>query len=123
MAGAPATILTVDDDADVREFASAVLAEAGYRVLEAQSGEAALRVLNDEPEVHLILTDVVMPGLNGLDLARQAQARHPAMKVLYASGYWAHIVNSLDREQLVSKPYRATELVERVRRALGEALA
>lgn len=118
-----ATILTVDDDPDVREFANAVLAQAGYRVLEAVSGEAALRLLDDAAEVDLLLTDIVMPGLNGLDLARQARARRPAMKVLFASGYWAHIVNSLDREELVAKPYRAAELVARVRKALGEALA
>jgi len=119
---APATILTVDDDPDVREFANNVLAEAGYRVLEAQSGEAALRVIENEPEIQLILTDIVMPGLNGIDLARQVQARRPEMKVLYASGYWAHIVNSLDGEQVVGKPFRAADLVNRVRRALGEAV-
>jgi DNA-binding response OmpR family regulator len=125
MTAAPATILTVDDDPEVREFASVVLAEAGYRVLDAKSGEAALQVIEDEPEINLLITDIVMPGLNGLDFARLAQARRPEMKVLFASGYWAHIVNSLslDREQLMAKPYRAAELVERVRRALGEALA
>jgi len=119
---APATILTVDDDPDVREFANNVLAEAGYRVLEAQSGEAALLVIDKEPEIHLILTDIVMPGLNGIDLARQAQARRPEMKVLYASGYWAHIVNSLDGAQVVGKPFRAADLINRVRRALGEVV-
>ena len=55
-------------------------------------------MIDKEPVIHLILTDIVMPGLNGIDLARQAQARRPEMKVLYASGYWSHIVNSLDGE-------------------------
>jgi CheY-like chemotaxis protein len=117
------TILTVDDDTEVREFANAVLADAGYRVLAAVSAEQALRLLDDENQIDLLLTDVVMPGLNGLDLARHALARRPAMKVLYVSGFWAHIANSLDRDDLLSKPYRAAELVDRVRRALGEASA
>jgi DNA-binding response OmpR family regulator len=119
----PVTILTVDDDPDVRQFANTVLAEAGFRVLEAVSGEAALLLLDEEPGIDLLLTDIVMPGLSGLDLARQARHRWPDMKVLFASAYWAHIANDLQRHEVVTKPYRAAELVRRVRTALGHGAA
>src|SRR4051794_30981054 len=94
------TILTVDDDPDVRRFARVALADAGFRVLEAVSGEAALRLLDEETAIDLLLTDMVMPGLNGLDLAREARRRCPEIKVLFASGYWQHIVTDLDEHDL-----------------------
>jgi two-component system cell cycle sensor histidine kinase/response regulator CckA len=116
-----ATILAVDDDPDVREFTNTVLVDAGFRVLAAVSGEAALLVLDEEPGIDLLLTDIVMPGLSGLDLARQARHRRPDMKILFSSAYWAHIANDLDRDEVLAKPYRAAELIHRVRRALGPA--
>lgn len=118
-----ATILTVDDDPDVRNFARVALADAGFRVLEAVSGEAALRLLEEETAIDLLLTDMVMPGLNGLDLAREARRRCPEIKVLFASGYWQHIVTDLDEHDLLSKPYRQSELVTSVRRALADEAA
>jgi CheY-like chemotaxis protein len=110
------TILVVDDDRDVREVALAVLEEAGYRVLEAATGDAAYRLLAAHPELHIdvLFTDVVMPGhLDGIDLADAARTLRPELRVLYATGF-ANLVranrdNDL-RGPLLRKPYRPREL-------------
>src|SRR5258708_4470658 len=117
------TILTVDDDDEVRQFACDVLSRAGFRVLAAESGEAALRVLSGAEPIDLVFTDIVMPGLNGVDLARQARRLRPQIRLLFASAYWPHIVTDLKPEELVSKPYRSAELVKRVKVVLAAELA
>ncbi len=82
------TILVVDDELDVRELARNILVARGYEVLEAGDGEAALRVAEAHPApIHLLLTDVVMPGLNGVELAGQLMRLRPDTKVLYMSGF------------------------------------
>jgi CheY-like chemotaxis protein len=113
------TILAVDDDADVRAVAAAILAEAGFHVIEAESGEAAIAILAGDGRVDLLLTDIVMGGLNGLDLARQARALRPELKVLFVSGFWPYIATEVGAEELVEKPFKAATLLSAVRRALG----
>lgn len=82
------TILVVDDERDVRELARDILVARGYAVLEAGDGDAALRVAEAHPTpIHLLLTDVVMPGLNGVELAGQLTRLRPDTKVLYMSGF------------------------------------
>lgn len=84
----PETILLVEDDRDIREIAGEILTEKGYRVLEAGDADAALQLLRSHSgPVHLLLTDVVMPGMNGRKLAEHACAARPEMKVLYVSGH------------------------------------
>jgi CheY-like chemotaxis protein len=110
------TILVVEDDREVRELALAVLEEAGYRVLEAASGDDAYRLLLAHPDlrVDLLFTDVVMPGrLDGIDLANAARRLRPGLPVLYATGF-ANLVRD-NREQdlrgpVLRKPYRPGEL-------------
>ena len=83
-----ATILLVDDEPDVRGLARDVLAPQGHRVLEAGNAEEALRVAREHGEpIDLLLTDVVMPGLHGHELAAQLRAQRPGLKVLYMSGF------------------------------------
>src|SRR6266571_8743552 len=96
------TILTVDDDEGVREFATDVLTDAGFDVVTAASGEAALLLLAGEGPIDLLFTDIVMPGLNGTDLARQARRLRPGVRVLFASAYWPHIVTDLASEEFVN---------------------
>jgi len=115
------TILVVEDDRDVRELAIAVLEEAGYRVLEAGSGEEAKRLLLAHPDLRLdlLFTDIVMPGhLDGIDLANEARALRPGLKVLYTSGF-ADLVREHREEEMhgavLAKPYRPGEL----QRAIG----
>jgi PAS domain S-box-containing protein len=119
------TVLVVEDDPDVREFAVEVLQGLGYRIFEAADGPTALRILSREPEVDLLFTDVVMPGPNGFEVAREARALRPALKVLFTSGYTA---NALPSERpfegrLIHKPYKPIDLAREVREMLGRPLS
>ncbi|HZS82715.1 MAG TPA: response regulator [Stellaceae bacterium] len=113
----PATILAVEDDEEVRALIREVLAREGFRVLEAASGEAALAVLEAEP-VDLLFTDIVMPGLNGLDLGRLARRLRPGVRILYASAFGPHLVAQPEAKDFVRKPYRPRQLVARIKRSL-----
>jgi CheY-like chemotaxis protein len=83
------TVLLVEDDPLVRAMAKRLLKQQGYRVLEATNGEEALRVIQEQAgeEIHLLLTDVVMPQMGGKELADQLKILRPDIKVLYISGY------------------------------------
>ena len=105
------TILVVDDDPDVRDYAISVLEDFGYRVLSAPDGEAALSVLEHDGTVDLLFTDVMMPGINGFEVARRAVARSPCLKVLFASGYAADLTPA---NRLLKKPYRPQQLTREV---------
>ena len=111
-----ATILVVDDDREVREVALAVLEAAGYRVIEAVSGDDAHRFLTAHPDlpIDVLFTDVVMPGrLDGIDLAHAARQLRPDLQVLFASGFPTLVRDHADqelREQVLRKPYRASDL-------------
>src|SRR5690606_37846613 len=105
-----ATILVVEDSAEVRRVAVNHLLGFGYRVVEAASAREALVRLAEDGDVELLFTDVVMPGgLSGLELARQARALRPDLKVLFTSGYAEGALDSdLPAElagNLLSKPY------------------
>jgi CheY-like chemotaxis protein len=110
------TVLVVDDDREVRQVALCVLELAGYRVLEAVSGDDAHRLLLAHPDlrVDVLFTDVVMPGrLDGVDLANAARSLRPELPVLYATGLAHQVRASRDRElrgPVLRKPYRPAEL-------------
>jgi CheY-like chemotaxis protein len=113
------TILFVDDDLDLREVVSAILAEPGYTVLTASDGYEALRVLVDRA-VDLLITDVQMPGISGFELARQAKLMRPNLHVIYLSGR----ASKSDRlgptyGVLVRKPVRGGELLDMVAHELS----
>jgi CheY-like chemotaxis protein len=119
------TVLLVEDEAGVRHLARAVLTRYGYRVLEAADGAEALRLAADHTEpIHLLLTDVVMPGMSGPELAARFRSLRPETQVLYASGYTDEaIVHHGVRDDSVpflQKPFEPDDLVRRVR-ALLEA--
>jgi CheY-like chemotaxis protein len=105
------TILVVDDDPDVRDYAISVLEELGYRVLAASDGEGALSVLQRDGRVDLLFTDVVMPGLNGFEVAQRAVATSPNIKVLFASGYATDLTPAA---HFLRKPYRPQQLTREI---------
>ena len=110
------TILVVEDDRDVREIAVTVLEEAGYRVLEAASGDDAYRLLLAHPDLRIdaLFTDVVMPGaMDGIDLADAAREMRPGLRVLYTTGFAGLARPSREADlagPVLRKPYRPAEL-------------
>jgi signal transduction histidine kinase len=106
-------VLLVDDDADVAGFAATCLAEAGYAVAPCDTGAAALARLRTLPPPDLLIADVGMPGMSGLELAAAARQLHPRLPILIATGYAAEdsaIGNTLDLPVL-GKPFKASELL------------
>ena len=112
------SVLLVEDNDHVREFACYLLDELGYRVLTAASGEEALERLETE-SVDILFSDVVMPGMSGVELARLARTRDPGLPVLLASGYSEEIVGAAGADfEIVRKPYD----LNGIEAALGKAL-
>ncbi len=125
LVGGHETILVVEDEATVRNLANRLLNRLGYRVLQAADGVEALALAKDFAErIDLLLTDVVMPGMNGRQLAEQLKPIHPETKVLYTSGYTENVVahHGVVEEGLhfIGKPYTPPELARKIRDALRE---
>jgi CheY-like chemotaxis protein len=117
------TILVVEDDADVRALVVGQLRDLGYRVLEAASGPQAQAVLESDEPIHLLFTDVVMPGgMTGRNLAEDARRRRPGLKTLFTSGYTENSIVHQDKlapgVKFLSKPYKRQDLAAKVREAL-----
>jgi two-component system cell cycle sensor histidine kinase/response regulator CckA len=117
------TILVVEDEEMLRTLSSRLLEVAGYTVLTAGGGEEAMLVLERHTgPVHLVMTDVVMPGISGRELGERLQRIHPGLKVLYTSGYTDDVVlrhGLSDRTtHFISKPFSMKELTRKVREVL-----
>jgi two-component system, cell cycle sensor histidine kinase and response regulator CckA len=119
------TILLVEDDPGVRDLTSAVLKEQGYKVISAENGMDALQLYDktaDKP--NLLLTDVIMPGMSGRQLADKLLVKNPAIKVVYFSGYTEDgIVHHgvLDSEaNFIHKPFSHATLIRKIRDVLDD---
>ncbi|MDQ3369239.1 MAG: ATP-binding protein [Myxococcota bacterium] len=113
------TVLVVDDDDSVRRVTERLLRSCGFTVLRASSGPDALAVAGaHKGNIDLLLTDIVMPGMSGRDLARDLGAQRPSMKILFMSGYHQH--SPLADSQFLTKPFHRGELLEKVRTMLSE---
>ena len=123
--GGSETILLAEDDDAVRQFACQTLTTYGYRVLEARDGEEALALAQQAHGViHLLVTDIVMPGLTGPALAERLKTERPATRVLFMSGYAdsaAALQNIELRRSFLPKPFLPGDLLKRVREALDTA--
>ena len=117
-------VLAVEDDPAVREIATGTLKDLGYHVLEAPDGPTALSLLKRAGAVHLLFTDLAMPGgLTGRDLAAKARQLRPGLKVLMTSAHTSQLLGEGDADRtmlLLNKPYRAQELARAVRAAIDQ---
>jgi PAS domain S-box-containing protein len=117
-------ILVVDDEAAVRQFSVDALSELGYRVFEADGYTGALRLIEQQPGIALLFTDIVMPDANGRKLADDARMLRPGLKVLYTSGYTRNAVvhNGVvdPGVELIGKPFTVDQLAAKVREILDQ---
>ena len=119
------TILVVEDEEEVRKLTVRILKGQGYRVLEASGGDKALLLCEREKEsIHLILVDVVMPGMSGSELAKCLASHQPEMKLLYMSGYTDNAIvhhGILDKGvDYIQKPFTMDGLARKVREVLDK---
>ncbi len=118
------TILVVEDDYDVARITRQMLQSLGYRVLEAHDGETALSFISRFREVHLVLTDIVLPGIGGAPLAERIKQLDEDLPVVFMSGYSDDVVIQhgllSDEYQLVRKPFTSRSLGTKVRRTLDQ---
>ena len=122
-AGGSESILLVDDETAVREVLARGLQEKGYRVLEAASGAAGLEILRaSADEIDLVITDVAMPGINGIDLAHRALQLRPYLPFIFVSGQPKEVLPDLgsleEDHQLLEKPFSPESLAACVRARL-----
>jgi PAS domain S-box-containing protein len=122
------TILLVEDEPVVRELAQMVLSERGYTVIEAHTPEEAERLAgNNGAQIHLLLTDVVMPGFSGRELAKRLTGRYPNLRVLYMSGYTHNVIaqdGTLEEGiSFLQKPFTPQVLAVKVREVLDRSVS
>jgi CheY-like chemotaxis protein len=123
-AGGSETVLLVEDEDSVRQLVRETLESRGYRVFEAANGQTALTFAAAHPDpIHLIITDVVMPGLNGHELIQQLLPARPGIKVLYLSGYAQDAFSTPPaaeaQKTFLQKPFTLQSLARKVREILG----
>jgi len=125
-ARAGGTILLVDDEADLLDIATAYLERLGYTILKAKDGTSAMRMIDQRPDIDVMVTDIVMPGgMNGVEMAQRIAEIRPEVRVVYTSGFPADALAqknlAVEGSVLLHKPYRLAELGAVVRLAMGEA--
>ncbi len=116
------TILVVEDDDGVRQYASEILRDLNYQIIEARDAASALKLLDAEKPFDLLLTDVVLPGMNGRQLATEIEKRRPGVKIIFMTGYSRNAIvhhGRLDRgTELITKPLIEGVLARKIRQVL-----
>jgi CheY-like chemotaxis protein len=102
---------------------AAMLKELQFTVIEADNGSHALDIVDREPDIDLLFTDIVMPGMNGFELGRLARERRPQLPVLYATGYAASYTAPEKGADVLAKPYRECDLLTKLRVLLSAQVA
>jgi two-component system cell cycle response regulator CpdR len=115
-------ILLAEDDSDMRRFLVKALQNAGYQVIDFDNGLSAYRRLREEP-FELLLTDIVMPEMDGIELARRATELDPEIKIMFITGFAAVALNSNSQApkdaKVLSKPFHLRDLVNEVQKVLA----
>jgi two-component system, cell cycle sensor histidine kinase and response regulator CckA len=118
------TLLIVDDNPMFRTLVVTFLTGEGYTVLQAEGATEALRLATTAGTIHLLITDLAMPEIDGLELTRRFRVTHPMIPVLMVSGSMFTLPHAfkvdLDRFELLEKPFHLSELLHKVRSLLGE---
>lgn len=114
-------ILLAEDDDSLRGFLARALERAGYEVVACPDGETAVDALDQH--FHVLLTDIVMPGIDGIEVARQAAARQPHLRIMFITGFAAVALTAADRApagaKVLSKPVHLREIVAEVERMVA----
>jgi two-component system cell cycle response regulator CpdR len=114
-------ILLAEDDESLRGFLARALERAGYEVTACADGEEAVAVLEEDWD--LLLTDIVMPGIDGIEVARQAAARHPDLRIMFITGFAAVALAAGNQApagaKVLSKPIHLREIVSEVERMIA----
>lgn len=117
------TVLVVEDEVSLGEVIAAQLESAGFRVLTARDGKSALNIVKEEPRIDLLLTDVVLTGMNGRRVADAVRKVRPKLKILFMSGYAANLILDGGSEDepvnFISKPFSRTMLLSKIAEVLG----
>lgn len=119
-----AHILLAEDDKSMLNFLMVALQRAGHSIVARANGEEALKALEEDPSFDLVLTDIVMPGIDGLELAQKIRKKHPQIKIMFITGFAAMALEDQDKikgmkPQILSKPFHLNDLVERIEKILG----
>lgn len=116
------SVLIVDDEPDLLEIAVLFLRDKGYNAIGALDGVTALKVLEERPDVGLLITDVTMPGMNGIELAGKARAMNPTLAVVYCSGHYTDALlrqyGSAAKGTVLHKPYEWKDFFAAVQRGM-----
>ena len=121
-------VLIVDDECDLLEVTSSYVQDLGFKVLPASDGNLALKVVEENPDIEFLLTDIVMPGgLNGVSLAQRVKERLPDVKILYMSGFPSGVIADKSGIELdaplITKPFSYEELVSAMDELMCEVAA
>lgn len=118
------TVLIVEDENDVRVLLGAVLEDDGFRVIACSDGQSALAAFGRRADIDVVVTDWVMPGMNGLALATALRQIRPNVPIIYTTGYAAELAAAGDRPEglILTKPYRPSQIIDAIRAALQPAI-
>ena len=117
-------ILVVEDNPSVRDVAAAMIEDMGYETITASNGTEGLAAISSRPDIDLVVSDVIMAGMNGPEMAQKALSVRPDLKILFMSGYAPGSLRQMQEGlpnavELVSKPFTRSDLTEKVRKALA----
>jgi two-component system cell cycle sensor histidine kinase/response regulator CckA len=112
-------VLVVDDDPRVRDLVSVVLRSANYQVLSAASPDEALAIVGGATDIALVLSDIVMPGMSGYDLADEIRAIRPSIRLAFMSGFASDALQHAASALCVTKPFTVESLLSVVERAIN----